>query len=555
MKKIDLNIKEVFSTKIASKLLLIFILNLFYLTSNAQWNSDPAINTPVCTYAGDQSNVKMVSDGAGGSILTWVDYRNSNQDVYAQHIDANGHLKWNNDGIAICTAAFDQFDPKIISDGAGGAIITWYDNRIENNWDIYAQHINSNGEVQWAANGVAICIAAGNQSMQQLTTDNAGGAIIVWSDGRNGGPNADIYAQHVNSAGSVQWNANGVAICTASYNQSSPQLISDGSGGAIITWSDFRSDYTDIYAQRITAAGVVSWSHDGVPVCMSVYHQDNPVIVSDANDGAIICWQDNRNNYVSGLDTYAQRINSSGVVQWATNGIAVCNAQYLQSFNQMVADGSGGAYITWEDRRSGNDIYAQRISSAGVPLWTIDGVPVCTSGPVQKSPQLCVNSSGNLIIVWSENYYDVAAQAVSPAGAVLWTVDGIPVCNEASIQTAPQIIAAGTDSVIIAWQDARNGSYDIYASKLVSGGTLSINAITASSALLIFPNPAIDFINFQKPDNQLVEQIVITDLCGKILMCVNNPSTQINVKALPKGIYVIRFKTDKGDYINRFIKD
>ncbi len=53
----------------------------------------------------------------------------------------------------------------------------------------------------------------------------------------------------------VQWSANGVAICTANNYQYGPNLIGDDAGGAIITWDDKRSGFYDIYAQRVDANG------------------------------------------------------------------------------------------------------------------------------------------------------------------------------------------------------------------------------------------------------------------------------------------------------------
>jgi len=46
-----------------------------------------------------------------------------------------------------------------------------------------------------------------------------------------------------------------VAICTASSEQYSPQIVSDGSGGAIITWTDYRNGNSDIYAQVVNSSG------------------------------------------------------------------------------------------------------------------------------------------------------------------------------------------------------------------------------------------------------------------------------------------------------------
>ncbi|HTP80635.1 MAG TPA: hypothetical protein VMM57_09550, partial [Bacteroidota bacterium] len=100
---------------------------------------------------------------------------------------------------AICTAAYDQYSPTIVSDGSGGAIITWQDLRSGNDFDIYAQYINAAGTPQWPSNGVAICTATGDQASPTIVSDGSGGAIITWQDER--GANYDIYAQRINAAG------------------------------------------------------------------------------------------------------------------------------------------------------------------------------------------------------------------------------------------------------------------------------------------------------------------------------------------------------------------
>src|SRR5690242_11957846 len=59
---------------------------------------------------------------------------------------------------------------------------------------------------------------------------------------------------------------------------------------------------------------------------------------------------------------------------------AVCTSPGNQSAQAAVSDGAGGVIVTWTDLRSGtNDIYAQRLNAAGVPLWTSNGVPICVT--------------------------------------------------------------------------------------------------------------------------------------------------------------------------------
>ena len=98
-------------------------------------------------------------DGAGGAIVVWYDYRSGgSNNIYAQHVLASGAVDpaWPADGRALCTAANNQHYPQIVSDGTGGAIVTWQDYRSGTNYDVYAQRANSSGLAQWAANGVAV---------------------------------------------------------------------------------------------------------------------------------------------------------------------------------------------------------------------------------------------------------------------------------------------------------------------------------------------------------------------------------------------------------------
>src|SRR2546422_1940841 len=157
--------------------------------SHAAWPHSPGINLPVCTATGDQDGQQIVSDGAGGAIITWHDARSGNNDIYAQRVRASGAVDpaWPANGRALCTAADTQAWPQIISDGAGGAIVTWQDFRNGSDNDIYAQHVLASGVVDgaWPANGQLLCAAANNQQKPTIVSDGAGGAIVTWMDFRS----------------------------------------------------------------------------------------------------------------------------------------------------------------------------------------------------------------------------------------------------------------------------------------------------------------------------------------------------------------------------------
>ena len=264
------------------------------------------------------------------------------------------HAAWPHDpangNVAVCTANADQLSPCIVPDGSGGTIIAWSDSRSGTSYDIYAQHLNAAGVPTWTSNGVAVCTAPGSQQPPRIVSDGAGGAILAWDDPRSGA--WDTYAQRLNSAGVPQWTANGVAICTAAGDQINARLVADGSGGAILTWSDGRVAGTDIYAQRVNASGVPQWTTNGVGLCTAANSQTAPAIVSDAAGGAIVAWQDLRGGAT--YDIYAQRVDGAGTTLWAANGVPLCLSANDQGNVAMIPDGAGGAIAAWHDLRSGS---------------------------------------------------------------------------------------------------------------------------------------------------------------------------------------------------------
>ena len=259
--------------------------------------------------------------------------------------------------------------------------------------DIYAGRILLNGAVQWTSSGVAICTATDLQGEQQICSDGSSGAIITWQDNRGGTYN-DIYAQHVTMAGSITWKSNGIAICNATSDQQYPQICSDSANGAIITWQDWRGSTWDVYARRIISGGTLQWGANGTAICTATNDQINPQICSDGANGAIIAWQDKRGGTWN--DIYTQRLNSTGIAQWTTNGAAICTGLNHQYNPELCSDGAKGAIITWEDfRSSAYDVYAQRayLALPATPtLNTINPNP-STNGIIFLNWTQCANAT------------------------------------------------------------------------------------------------------------------------------------------------------------------
>ena len=335
---------------------------LLPLSARAQW----ALNgNPVSTVANSENFASAVPDGSGGAFILWEDYRTgSPSDIYLQRIDVNGVPQWSANGVAVCTAAFNQKYPVMIADGSGGVIVAWDDDRLSAaNKDIYAQHVNGSGVVQWTPNGVALCTAANHQQYPHIVSDEAGGAIVSWNDDRSAVNTYHVYAQRVNAVGAPQWTANGVAVQTSTMG-GDQVLIPDGAGGALLA---FMGGTGDVSAQRLNASGVAQWTANGVALCVAANAQAYVQLVTDGAGGAIVGWSDARTGTI---DIYARRVTAAGVPQWTANGVALCTAANDQFLTAITSNSAGGAILAWEDRRNGStatytDIYAQQVTSSG----------------------------------------------------------------------------------------------------------------------------------------------------------------------------------------------
>src|SRR5439155_7257356 len=117
----------------------------------------------------------------------------------------------------------------------------------------------------------------------------------------------------------------GVPLCTAAGDQTLPVIAPDGFGGAILAWEDFRDNRPRIYTQRVNSAGVTRWAANGLSLSALSGDGQSPAIVSTPSGRAMLVWEDSRRSTFN-ADLYGQCLDSAGVAQWPANGLAISSA-------------------------------------------------------------------------------------------------------------------------------------------------------------------------------------------------------------------------------------
>ncbi len=539
---------------------MILVLTVIFTMPVSVFSQEGVVSNAV----NNQVNPASTTDSSGGAIVTWQDFRNGKYEIYAQRMNASGNPLWTTNGIAICTQD-SNYNPIVVSDGLGGAIISWQSYRGSATADIYAQRVNSTGTVQWALNGVPICAVVFDQNTISMIIDGTGGAILTWQDYRSNNGFADVYAQRVNNLGAMLWVANGVSVCNQAAEQNGPSVVNDGAGGAFVTWSDNRAGNYDIYTQRISAGGAPQWTTNGVATCTMATDQRKPDLCSDGAAGVIVTWYDFRST--TDYNIYAQRVGPAGGIVWAVDGVVMNNnVAYDQIDPMIVSDGLGGAIMSWSDKRTGitSDIYSQRVNSTGAVQWTATGVIICTANGDQIKSQLVSDGNNGAYIVWEDHRNagnsDIYAQRIASNAALNWAATGFEICAVGNDQLNPKLVSNGNQGAIVVWQDFRSGtSFDIYNTGFDINGLVGVHNGEVTTAVDFtlsqnYPNPfnPSTKINYTIPQNAVVT-LSIYDALGHVVNVLVNQTqnagsydVEWNASAFATGVYF--YKLEAGSF-------
>lgn len=487
--------------------LVFALLMVSAIPAESQWAENASVNTPVCVAPNDQEFPGAVTDGAGGVIIAWSDKRasTSNADVYAQRLDANGFPLWGPCGVPVCLEPGTQDGVAMVADGEGGAMIFWVDRR-SGDADIYGQRISATGGLLWNPTGIAVTQVPGVQSEIRAVADGSGGSVLAWRDLRSDG--GDVYAQRVSGAGVPLWTPNGFAVCGAAGPQYDVALAGDDDGGLFLAWADERTGDADVYVQRVSSSGVAAWTANGVPVVALAEQHYRPVIIRDGVDGAIVAWVDWRS---TDTELYAQRISGAGTPLWAANGVYV--NEVTQNQFDLKSDGEGGALIACT-RGDGISlkVYASRLRPDGTSAWTPPASLISTAAPIDLTlPLRMLPDGAGAMVVWQDSRQppgsDLYAQRFDSTGTPLWDSAGIAVATAYSFQSEQRLVSDGRGGAIVVFQDNRGAlDEDIYAQRVRPDGsrapTTSLSVRTGWNLLTLPRVTSVSHVDSIFPGNQ-----------------------------------------------------
>lgn len=148
------------------------------------WSQTPCSGTYGGTYPFDHP--WLASDGRGGAIAAWKDNRNGTIDLFSMQVDAQGApaFGWPAGGQVVATNV-GTAGTRLCSDGRGSAAVVW------GGGDIKARELAGLSGFGPVTN---LCVDGTMQDWPAMDLASTGTMIAAWRDDRTAGANTGVYA-------------------------------------------------------------------------------------------------------------------------------------------------------------------------------------------------------------------------------------------------------------------------------------------------------------------------------------------------------------------------
>jgi flagellar hook capping protein FlgD len=297
----------------------------------------------------------------------------------------------------------------------------------------------------WVPDGVMLKFRQADEIQYARTvTDGLGGAFVSWK--RIYGANLGLYVNRVTGAGAMPspWPFGGKKIATTDGTNWQPHhAVADGSGGL---YAGFNTSGNAL-VQHATSNGdvQVGWPVDGVVLGPG---SRSTRVSPDGSGGVYAAW-------IASDGVRLQRLTSSGAPAsgWPTNGVLVGAGSFFSV--DVVGDGTAGAYVAWEG-------FVHRITSGGVkdPAWPVNGLAIPSHYPVR----IVGDGAGGAVVSYiGATSTELKATRVQSNATFFpgWTSAGVTISTELwlyHVFNYYDMVADGTGGALLAFS-AANGSF------------------------------------------------------------------------------------------------
>ena len=383
--------------------IFIILLVLFALYSPAVFCAVYTIGSEfqINSYTTNGQDNSSVASNGNDYLVTWTSYTQDGNagGIYGQRIDSSGNFLGTEFRVNTYTTNGQNYSS--VASNGNDYLVTWTSYTQDgNSGGIYGQRIDSSGN--FSGSEFRVNTYTTNGQNYSSVASNGNDYLVTWTSYTQDGSSYGIYGQRIDLSGNSQGSEFKINTHTPS-DQNYPSVSSNGQG-YLVAWHSGYQDgsYTGIYAQMIDSSGTLQ----GAEFKVNEYTINTQSYASVCSNGQdfIVVWQ-SIDQDGSDYGVYGQLIDSAGNfigAEFLINTYTTNNQLYPSVFS------NGDDYlVTWESYNqdgSSYGVYGQLIDSAGNLLENEFLVNTYTIG---EQDTTSVTSNGyDFLVTWASNGQD-----------------------------------------------------------------------------------------------------------------------------------------------------
>src|SRR5712691_4339909 len=352
--------------------------------------------------------------------------------------------------------------PQMAVDTSGNINAVWEDDTANNSNILFSRSMDGGVTFSTPTN---VSKSSGFSFSPRIAVDTNGGVNVVWVDNTPG--HQTIFFSR-STDGGVTFSTP-VNISNDPSDSANPQIAVDATGNISVVWENDTINLGVFYAH--STDGGVSFSSP-LPLTTNTSGSSGPQLAVDANGNICVVWEDD-------FSTRAHVSFSPSADKGATFATPQLNLSKDSTGNStapMIAlDGGGNINVVWVDNSpSYFAIFFTRSSDNGTTFSTAKGISN-TSGN-STNPQLAVDASGNVDVVWQHNTPQVFNSDIffarSADGGATFTNPPLNVSISATTgnSTFPWMTVDASGGINLGWQYSSAGKAHIVFARSVDAG-------------------------------------------------------------------------------------
>lgn len=352
----------------------------------------------------DQANAAITMDPDGNFVVVWNSRFGTpgrSNDIFGQRFDPNFSPIGDEFQINTETAG-NQKEPSAAMDAAGNFVVAWQ-SEDGNDWDIFAQRFDSNGQRiddEFRVNS----FTDNKQQVPRVGMKPDGDFVIVWESEKLG---AEPYERTV--AGKL-YDANGVAAggefeVNLQLQCRYPDVAMDAGGDFAVVW--MRDKSTNSIIGRL-------YNADGTPKAIPFEVSSSgfssitrPSIAMDNNGNFVVTWDGH--SQLAGLDDVYGRWYKFDGTEMSEEFLVNTTLDGAQQNPRIAMTSQREFVIAWHSETgtddNGKEIFAQRFNSSCTRIG-LELLLNSYAADDQKCPAAAISETGKYVTVWQSEGQD-----------------------------------------------------------------------------------------------------------------------------------------------------